>query len=349
MLENVPKLEGWNHKGFASIGLTKEGLLMTTQESQGQLARAGNIRHRVDSVAITYLSPQGAKGIFFWQPKDMAGNDAYHIPITFDPSATAKTVVLDMSNISEWDANSKLIGFNIDAQSQLTLQKLEFSGPSGTEQLSSMVKSWFEFDVIHAYSVNFLWGPRLVKNADQVGRVFSQIPPIGSSWNTMLYGILLIAVVGCVALKKPYLMIIIAALWITYDLRMGAELLSYAQTDIQTWWSKPIELKDFRDRGSFTAFTQVAGEFVEATDEQYVLLTPTGWPYYNSLLYETYPAYPISQTDDTTGATLWLVFDMPNVTVNAEGRMTLDGEAISQPGEVLLRYAPGAFIFRVTQ
>ena len=356
-MEGVTKLEGWNHKGFSNIGLTEDGLSMSTPgDGQGQLARAGNVRHDVDTVAVTYTSAFGANGIFFWQTKDMQGNQAYNIPISFDASAAPTTMALDLSRIPEWDPNSKLIGFNINQNSQLTLHRVELTGPGWTDSILYPLKSFFTYDRVHAYTVNFLWGPRMVYTQEHVAQVFSKVPPLGDSWNGRLYWIIGLAALAAFAARlvtgKSYTILVVAlcaALWVTLDLRMGAEIISYANTDYKTWWSKPIELKDFRDRGSFTAFTKVAQEYLQDSDETYALITPSGWPYFGAMAYETYPATPLSASDDLSTVSLWLVFDMPNVGLDDQNRITKDGEPISPPGEVLLQYEPGAFIFRVTQ
>ncbi|MCA9370618.1 MAG: hypothetical protein KC680_01505 [Candidatus Peregrinibacteria bacterium] len=343
----VPKLEHWNHKGFTSIELVPQGLMMTATDQQGQLAREGNIHHSVDTIDILYSSSVGAHGIFFWQPKSMEGNQAYHIPITFEPTSVSRSMRLDLSQIPEWDPSSKLIGFNLNPGSQLTLQHISLTGPGLLEKLTAGARSLLTFDVIHAYSVNFLWGPRMVSNVDHVHSVFQEVPPRGSSVNGALYVLLVAAVIfGAPNNRMKRVAVLFILFWILYDLRMGTEMMTYANTDIKTWWSKPIELKDYRDRGSFTAFSKVAAEFVEDTDKKYVLLTPTGWPYFNTMQYETYPASP---TTSDEGASLWFVFDMHNAYVNDEGRILVDDKPVSPPGKVILSYEPGAFIFRTNE
>ena len=350
-MKGVDKLESWNHKGFSQISLTPEGLFIVT-ETQGQLARKGPISHKVDTVTINYSSPTGANGIFFWQTPDMEGNNAYNIPIRFGPSAGSTSMVLDLSKLPQWTPKSKLIGFNFNEGTQIILESIIFNGPSIGDTIKHSARSIFVFDTYRGHSVNFLWGPRLVNTSEAISIVYAEMPPIGKSWNQVFYWLLLIILIPLVLIKrrteKPWLptfLICFAVLWVLYDARMGSEILSYAKTDWNTWWSKPIELKDFRDRGSFTAFTKVATEFIQ--DEQhYALITPSGWPYFGSMTYETYPAIPKALSEDLSDVKLWFVYRMPNVSLDEQNRITVNGEPISPPGEIFLRFEPGAFMFR---
>lgn len=351
-MEGVNKLEGWNHRGFSQITLTPDGLLMQTEESQGQLARPGPIRHKVDTITITYSSPTGASGIFFWQKPDQVGNQAYNIPMRFSASTDTTSMVLDLTKLPEWTPNSKLIGFNFNADAQILLKSITFDGPGIGDTLRYAIPSLLTFDEYKSYAVNFLWGPRLVGTPEAVEMMYASKPPLGPSVNIYLYiGLLLVFAVLMLRKKIKHTAVLvpmlwcIAAVWIAYDIRMGAEILSYARADWNMWWSQPIELKDYRDRGSFTAFSKVAQEYAEG-EEYYALITPTGWPYFGTLTYETYPALPLALTDDLSGVSLWFVYRMRNVEVNENGALTVDGEAVSPPGQVLLRFEPGSFIFR---
>ncbi len=353
-MEGIEKLEGWNHKNFSSIGLTPDGLVIRTSE-QGQLARQGNIRHKVDTIAITYSSPSGANGIFFWQPRHLSGNNAFNIPMNFSPSLQTTTMVLDVSNIKEWDPSSTLIGFNFNAGTNITLKKIEFSGPSFIDTFKSSLHSIFVFDEYKSYTVNFLWGPRLVPRMEFVDKLYHKAPPYGTSWNTVLYYILAVAfLVSFIVFRKKHtnwlrvFIAVFAVFWLMYDARMGAEIVQYAKTDWKEWWSKPIEMRIYRDRSSFPVFTELAASMIEE-DDAYALITKTGWPYFGMMRYETYPTLPLSTSDDLSNVRHWFVYRMPNVRINEENRITLDGEAISPPGEVLLLFEKSSFMFRTTQ
>jgi hypothetical protein len=125
---------------------------------------------------------------------------------------------------------------------------------------------------------------------------------------------------------------------------MGAEVISFAKKDIQTWWSKPIELKDFRDRNSFTAFALTAAPFTEGKDN-YVFIASHGWPFWGSIKYEAYPALPIGLEGDTEGIDTWIIYNRNDIKPNKEGRLVLNGKSISPPGDIMMQFEPGAFVF----
>jgi hypothetical protein len=125
---------------------------------------------------------------------------------------------------------------------------------------------------------------------------------------------------------------------------MGIELVSFAKTDGRTWWSKPLELKDFRDRGSFTAFAKTAAVFTEGKD-QYVFIASHGWPFWGSMKYEAYPALPVSEKTDTSGIDTWIIFNRFDIKTNGDGRLVVGGVPISPPGDIMMQFEPGSFVF----
>ena len=347
-MTNQQKLDGWNSNNLTNVQLLPQGLTVTTQ-TRGELVGVSKLRHRVDTISFTYISPTGADGLFFWRPPSMEEGNVFQIPITFTASPTTQTLVLDISKISEWDHRSDRIGFVLNAGSQLILQEMSFSGPSGTDVIVYPFKTFFTFDQARAYSINFLWGPLMTYSEQQFNRLFALMPPHATSWNWVFYGILAIGlVVTCIQRSSPRarsrLFLLIAIVWVIYDLRMGAELISYAHTDVKTWWSKPIELKDFRDRKSFTAFAQTAAPFTEGKD-RYVFLASHGWPFWGSMKYATFPARPIAPDGDTEGVDTWIFYKRNDVTQNEDRRLVLNGTPISPPGDIMLRFEPGAFVF----
>lgn len=347
------KIEGWNTNNLTSVQLIPQGLAVSTQ-TNGQLIRVSDIRHNVRTISITYLSPLGAEGIFFWRPKDMEGNDVYQIPMNFAPATSSTTVVLDMSQITEWDSRSDRIGFVLNAGSQLVLQKMEFAGPGFTENVIFPLKTLFRFDVARAYSINFLWGPLMTYSQQELDVLFNAFPPNADSWNTVLYALLGIALAVTLILKKVlkidtlrWLLIFVAVIWVLYDIRMGAELISYANKDMKTWWNQPIELKDFRDRGSFNAFAKTAAPYAEGK-ERFVFIASHGWPFSGTMKYLTYPATPVSLEGDTEGVDTWIVYNRNDIRIGPDNRLMLNGEPISPPGGIMMDFEPGAFVF-VTQ
>ena len=347
---NQDKVEGWNTNNLTTVNLIPEGLAIST-DTQGQLVRVSKLRHNVDKIGITYISPTGAGGLFFWRAPGMAEDQAFQIPISFNQSMTQQQTILDMGQVPEWDARSDRIGFVLDEGSQLILQEMAFTGPSLIDKIVFPLKTFFDFDQMRAYSVNFLWGPLMTFSEEQRTQLYAQTPPNGDSWNIVFYWILGLTLVVILLLKKFmrrdyfYLFFMLfAALWIVYDIRIGSELISFANTDIKTWWSKPIEIKDFRDRGSFTAFAKTVVPFTEGK-ENYVFIASHGWPFWGSIRYEAYPALPVTYDGDTEGIDTWIIYNRNDIKLDDEGRLTINGEPISPPGDIMMNFEPGAFVF----
>ncbi len=350
-LMNQEKIEGWKATNITSVQLRPEGLALST-ETRGQLVKAANIRHDVDSIRIAYLSIPGAEGVFFWHAKGMPPTEAYQIPISFRSASTPQQLVLDMGRVPGWDTEElDSLGFALEAGSQLMLQSMELSGPGLLDTMVYPVKSFFLFDDMHAYSINFLWGPLMTYGEEQMQRLYSQIPPLGTSANPVFYAVILLALIATFAvrkrLRKPVTVffLVVGALWVIYDIRMGTEFIRFAQKDIATFWSKPVELRDYRDRGSFNAFAQTVAPYTEGKD-LYVFIASRGWPYIGTIQYETYPALPVSYEDEAAkNADIWIVFDRYDIAMDTEGRLALEGKPISPPGKILLPFEPGAFVF----
>jgi hypothetical protein len=60
-----------------------------------------------------------------------------------------------------------------------------------------------------------------------------------------------------------------------------------------------------------------------------------------------YATYPIVPTNDFTENDTWVIYDRPDVGVDAHGQLTIDGEALTAPGQVLGTFGPGSFVFRL--
>jgi hypothetical protein len=61
--------------------------------------------------------------------------------------------------------------------------------------------------------------------------------------------------------------------------------------------------------------------------------------------YEAYPALPVAYDKDTEGIDTWIIYNRNDIKPNEEGRLMLDGKAISPPGDIMMQFEPGAFVF----
>ncbi len=354
--ENQRKVEGWTTNNL-NIQLIPEGLSISAEQN-GQMYRGGGVGHFSDSVSITYASPTGVDGVLFWHMPGQPAKEAYQIPLKLDPTQSLQTIVLDLSRIKEWSPKADSVGIVVNGGAQLLLQRMVFSGPSVMDSVIYPVQSFFQFDNIHAYTINFLWGPMMVYSEEQVEKVYTKIPPLGDSWNEAWYWLIALVVLGAFVIRYfrhvsvvATTLLVVSCIWIINDVRMGSEFIGFALHDVEHWWNRPLESKTYRDRGSFSAFTEILTPLTEG-EPAYVLLASQPWPYLGSLRYHTYPSNPLFLNENTDVSTLsdkriWAVYQRNDITVSDDGRLMLDSSPISPPGKVIVPFEPNSFIFQV--
>lgn len=121
-----------------------------------------------------------------------------------------------------------------------------------------------------------------------------------------------------------------AVLWMTFDLRMSAEMATY--------------------KDEFT-FSQTAAHMTSfiGDDPQFVFMTnhPQGA---EVIEYFAYPSKPIQASEDTPEINhVWVVFGPKEVEMNQDNVLQEGkGEVLSGPGEMLFYFSKGAFVFRET-
>ena len=137
--------------------------------------------------------------------------------------------------------------------------------------------------------------------------------------------------------------ILVLAVWILLDLRMGSEFLSWVAHDNRTYISVPAGSRTFRDRERFYDFADFAAPFV-FDRSSYLFFTDREWPYLGNMRYRTYPAIPGNAIDkDDT----WVIFHRPDLGVDNAGRITMNGEPVTAPGKILGRFDDSSFVFRL--
>jgi len=352
------KIDGWNYGGLTTMQLQPEGLLIRT-ETAGQLVKVADIGHSVTTITVSYTALNPSDGIFLWKPKGASLNQVYQLPVSFE--AGHRKLVLDMQRIQEWDATSDRIGLGFNPGTNLILEKIELGSPTLTARIIYGAKAFWTFDELRPYSINFLWGPLLATSEEQVANMYNALPPGAPSANAFLYGVIGLALLTYLILKRfrgkyatmtrrafTVFVCVTAGIWMIYDLRMGLEFVSYASKDWKTWWSQPLELQDFRDRGSFNAFLNKVQPLIK-DEKAFVFVASHGWPYSGQMRYSAYPARPLPSDDpETPGATLWVVYGRQDIVLK-DKKLTVDSVPVTPEGEMLLEFEPGAFVFRIDQ
>ncbi len=348
----------WSNQGL-TLTPTAEGLNVQAVQ-QGAVIRKITTPLKSDSITITFSKGQNADMLLLWHRTDEPGDGLVQLPFSIGPDAPPQTATFDMHRFLEWDPNADVLGIAFAAGTNVTIESITFTRYSALEKLLTAWKSFWTFDQMKVYSINFLWGPLLITYPEGLPTLFDGMPPQGMSINRFYYIAILVAGLitalwtwwkkrknSFVELKKPLLVFggIVALLWVSYDIRMGSELLSYSVHDYQTYISKPAGEKVLRGYLNFYDALEQSLPSLKA-HPRYVFLTVDGTPLPKITRYMAYPSRPI-EADETIGPDVkyWFVFMRDDISVNEKGELTINGQVSSRPGKILKRFDDTSFLF----
>jgi hypothetical protein len=338
-----------NAQSMAEIG----GLRIAPQEDV-KIFREAQFPHAVDYVEITYLALKDTQAALIWHTPGTPQEEIVQLRFQFTRTMVAETVKIDTGWFSEWSSHPDLVGLALPQGSDIQLLQLTFTGQSVIDNIIGYVRSYWTFDRFTPYSINFLWGPIITASPVAREQLFTDLPPHGTYANTAWYLLLAASMTLCIAWGWQQqcrrralllLMILLGAVWILSDLRMGLEAVSYARADLAKYWMQPDAEKKFRERGDFPVFLQAIQPLL--TDRgRYVFLTQFEYPLLGLMRYHTYPSVPVAPEKITEGVDTWVIYERPEISVNDKGQLASEGNPISLPGKVLFEFRPGAFVFR---
>ena len=353
---NVPGR--WEVKGGIPAPVpTADGLHIRT-DRKGYIIRPTEVSHPIEQIELTYVSPMNVQISLLFRSQD-----AYYdmplleLPVSLQPTEEPRTITLDVSRYDNWDPATADIGLAFSPGTEFGLREIRLTGYTLPGKAWQGFLSFWEFDAFKPYSINFLWGPHLAFTPAQRAHIFDAASPSGARGNLAVFALIGITAMTALALRwsgkcnarssARIVLIGIAALWVLYDIRMGAEFIGYARNDVQTYWSKPLLERTFRTHLNFQAFAQWVAPKL-ADEQQYVFIPPVE-EFVDFMRYSTYPALPIRPEAADDSVRSWVIFANPDVMLSDEGRLTLNGEPISPSGRVVDAYDPDSFVFEVTQ
>ncbi|ALM09515.1 MAG: hypothetical protein PeribacterA2_0120 [Candidatus Peribacter riflensis] len=346
----------WQTIGLKNVGLVPDGIHITTSVP-GILSRPIGLSHRIDVVEILYTSPRGASISFMWRKKGSATNNYMQIPVTLQPSLAPTSIIVDLSAVGGWDPHTVSIGFQIPPGSDVIFHTIELSGWSIGEKVIESIRCFWIFDGLKAYSINFFWGPLLCTSPITRTHLFQSQPPAAHSALRVIYALLILgtAVILFRAWKNPHsgqratiirrVLVLFFVFWIVLDIRMGAEFLATWTYDVRSYLMQPIGKRTFRTFNFLSDFA-LATRGILSDQPRYVLMTPTT-NFMNFMRYQTYPSAPVSPADGS-GATIWLVYERPDLAFSTDGRIVQKGQPISPVGQIIHEFMDGTFVFRTT-
>lgn len=355
----------WHVRGCAATRQTAEGFsLMSTMERCFIQRETGDIRHPIETLSITVLSPTQTDVILLWHQRDTPGNHMVELPISFSADAAPQTIRLNLPRYPQWDPTTDRIGFSLPKNSSLSLQKITFTRWSLLDKAVAAFHSFWTFDTFRPYSINFLWGPTIGWNPVWQEQLFTRPPPVGWSASRVFLSLLLAAFVlyllSCRRQRTPAacrsaalaLGSMFVGFWLLFDARMGLELLSYVKADWETFLLQPPGARRFR---IFENFPDIAAESIPllTTSPWYGFVGPHGAPFGSLLRYYTYPAArPVSPNDTQKQRELvrhWLVAFRNDARISPSGELFLGDTLLAGPGTIVKQFGKDAFVFAVNE
>lgn len=347
----------WSASPGVATQFTLQGLAISATHDGFIRREDVAFTHRIDAVTVTAIAAAPTPVKLLWHSRDIDPGSMVELPFTVPGTGMAEPVQLELSRYPEWDPATNAIAIAVPAGSQIILQSLQFRGWNILERFEEAVLSLGVFDTFRAYSINFLWGPLMTFTPIGRAGIFDTLPPFARSVNWVVYavlGVLSVIIIGTSIFgasaerrRRAILAFVCAfsGLWILYDLRMSAEILSYAKDDVQRWVLPAQGKKTFRMLGDFWDFLAAARPFV-AGQKEMVFVGMEGAPLMSLARYDAYPAAVLSPDAPRGKGATWVLYRRPDLGVTAEKRVARsDGTILSGTGEILLLH-PNGIVFR---
>ncbi len=342
----------WEGKGPISMQQRADGILLRSTGT-GLFITDDELAISPQLGSLTITAEKSSSAYLFWVYDDDTNSVNYTLPI-FLPKGERVVTSFSLSEVENWHAYRKKIGILLTPNTSVLLHRIDFNTLNPFERMLERIRSFWTFDQYRPYSINFLWGPQIADNPVLRSTMFRDLPAKSVS-GTFTANILLAAIVLVIAFsmrgstrtegkRKALLatMWILLVSWIFFDVRMGMEFLTYVGSDIASYSSKPESTRVFRDRDRFYDFAAFANSSV-ADRDSYIFFAEQQWPYLGNMRYLTYPAIPgIDFASDDT----WVIYRRSDVGVDPEGRLTIEGQIVSEPGRIIGRFDSTSFIFR---
>lgn len=336
---------------------TEEGLAVSAPEG-GTLFSDAAPPQEAEIVSVTVSTDRPIAGQILWRNPGDPSDAFLQVPVQFPGPARMRRIDINLAAYPEWPGRPEVIGLSFPPLTDILLHEVRFSRWNLWEKIAEGWTSFWTFDRYGPFSINFLWGPLLTGNPVATRELFTTLPPKGVSANRLFYSLMIVAAAaiaghrmlagkGKTSRHVILFLLCFAGLWVLYDVRMGLEFLSYATHDIETHLSKPPGQRSMRTYGNFADSVDLGVPHLGG-EERFGYIGPPNTPFGTMMRYFAYPALPVETTELDPTLTTWLIFSRPDVAVNAEGKLTVDGTAITAPGEIIERIDEISFIFRTT-
>src|SRR3989338_1475145 len=181
----------WEVSGLTSVQPGPEGLAIRTN-IDGKIARVSDSTHPIQALRITLRANGPMQAALRWHRSGTPPDEFSQLPFDIAGETEEETIDLDLSYYPSWDPHADRIGLVFPAGSDLMLVTMELFGWNAWDRMREAVRSFWTFDTLMPYSVNYLWGPRLTFNPIGRLRLFERQPPRAWSGNRIFYAALLL-------------------------------------------------------------------------------------------------------------------------------------------------------------
>ncbi len=342
----------WEGKGPIQMKQTPNGVLLQTTGTGLFLTDTDlSVSPQMGSVTISSESPEGV--YLVWIYKDDPSTFNHNLGLRLRAGANIATP-FSLSEVQSWNDSSKYFGLLLLPNTTVLLHQIRFDELNAAERFLEIVRSFWTFDGMRTYSINFLWGPHIAENPVARQDLFAYVPPQTPSATAVMYVFLIVTLVLITAFaaiqktetaKRRAIMLgsfLLLSVWILFDLRMGSEFLASMVYDARSYILSSEQDRTFRDRDRFYDFADFAKLYV-ADRESYVFLAEQQWPYLGNMRYLTYPSIPgIAYDRDDT----WVIYHRSDVSIDESGQLTVDSEPVTNPGKIIGRFDDTSFVFR---
>jgi len=343
---------------LTSAQITRSGLAINTQSDGFIVWSLKPLDGPVDVITVRARTNRTTKASMLWQP--VGGTPDQLVQLYFEIPGTSafEDVDIIVSGYPQWDWKTEQFAIALPAGSDVIIEELQFRHWPLYERIGERWKSFWTFDTFRPYSINFLWGPLISSNSPARDLLYATLPPTSPSVTRYFYVVLAIVAIGAlVASLKPWrrqkafgwFLAVFVLIWLIFDIRMGAEILSYAVRDVQTYvLPKPAkkELRNFRDiYARIDAMLPTLQEH-----DKIALLVPVREVYEPVLRYEAYPHVVVTDPAAMSGATAWVVMDRADMWVDDSGHLrqgndTVTSRVVTGVGHVAVKIDENNFLF----
>lgn len=354
---NIPGGDSWRYAGIEVPQTTPEGLRISAVQKEGSMLVDLALSQRVHVVEIRAAALATTEMQFLWHRRADPPGTMVQVPFTIPGGGAEQAVSLNVEDYPQWDPRTDAIGFLVPRGADVLLRVIRFQRWNVVERAEEALRSFWTFDRFNPFNINFIWGPVITFNPVGTAALFTTLPPQGHSGMWLLYVPLFAIAAGLVAHRLwrrgrrlphgKYVMIFLlcyGALWIVFDVRMGAEILSYVRQDYETYLARPAGLRIFRTYLNLNDMLERTTPWLEDAPELAVLRESS--PIISMVRYFSLPANVMEPEGPRPDLPVWLVYHRPDVIVDDARRLSINGVPWSAPGNIVERFDTTSFLFR---